>query len=126
MKLLYNNNRMSFYCFLNCPRSFFVQEVALDDVESFFSFNWKYATALTGVYISFHYFKTFKKTSLIYICIHNRENKLNKKADEKANTAACTHKSIDPTEAPASKIISSRTFPGKVTLAQLHYLKKEK
>lgn len=49
-----------------------------------------------------------------------------RKAGKKANTAACTHKSIDPTEAPAPKIISSRTFPGKTTLAQLHYFFSKK
>lgn len=63
-----------------------------------------------------------QKTLTLYICIHNRENKLRKKAEKKANTAACTHKIIDPTEAPASKIISNRTFPEKITLEQLHYL----
>lgn len=61
----------------------------------------------------------FKKTLPLHIYMHpHRENKLMKKAAKKANTAAC----IDPREAPASKIISTRTLPGKITLAQLHYL----
>lgn len=69
-------------------------------------------------YISFHYFTTSEKPSL-YIYMHpHRENKLMKKAAKKANTAAC----IDPREAPASKISSTRTLPGKITSAQLHYL----
>lgn len=71
MKFLYNNNRMSFYCFQKCTRSFFIQEVTLDDVEGFFGF--KYAMMFTGVYISFYCSKIAKNPHSIYMHTQQRE-----------------------------------------------------